>query len=165
MFEVLFIYPMVLARPQVGPAAADRERYLAHRAGQGVLPSVVDHRLGTRHDHADLSGPFDMDRAVFTGESCEGTNGSEALVAVAIPQPREASRSARRAARVEPRCQRPQDGRSVSWIGGREGDQLAKRITVATIAILFCNVQKAATGLRGHPLSFGGADFLRKVVA
>jgi integrase/recombinase XerD len=36
MFEVLFIYPKVLARHQAGPAAADRERYLTHCAGQGA---------------------------------------------------------------------------------------------------------------------------------
>jgi integrase/recombinase XerD len=29
MFEVLFIYPKVLARHQAGPAAVDWERYLA----------------------------------------------------------------------------------------------------------------------------------------
>jgi integrase/recombinase XerD len=36
MFEVLFAYPKVLARHQAGPAAADRERYLVHCAGQGA---------------------------------------------------------------------------------------------------------------------------------
>jgi integrase/recombinase XerD len=36
MFEVLFIYPKVLARHQAGPAAVDRERYLTHCAGQGA---------------------------------------------------------------------------------------------------------------------------------
>jgi hypothetical protein len=30
MFEVLFIYQKVLERHQTGPAAVDRERYLAH---------------------------------------------------------------------------------------------------------------------------------------
>jgi len=34
MFEILFAYRKVLARHQAGPAAADRERYLAYFAGQ-----------------------------------------------------------------------------------------------------------------------------------
>ena len=41
MFEVLFAYPKVLARHQAGPAAADRERYLAHRAGQGAAHETL----------------------------------------------------------------------------------------------------------------------------
>jgi hypothetical protein len=41
MFEVLFVYPKVLARHQAGPAAADRERYLAHCAGQGAAPQTL----------------------------------------------------------------------------------------------------------------------------
>jgi integrase/recombinase XerD len=36
MFEVLFSYPKVLARHQAGPAAVDRELYLAHCAGQSA---------------------------------------------------------------------------------------------------------------------------------
>jgi hypothetical protein len=36
MFEVLFIYPKVLARHQAGPAAVDRERYLTRCGGQGA---------------------------------------------------------------------------------------------------------------------------------
>jgi hypothetical protein len=36
VFDVLFVYPKVLARHQAGPAAVDRERYLAHCAGQGA---------------------------------------------------------------------------------------------------------------------------------
>ena len=41
MFEVLFVYPKVLARHQAGPAAADRERYLAHCAGQGAAHETL----------------------------------------------------------------------------------------------------------------------------
>ena len=41
MFEVLFAYPKVLARHQAGPAAADRERYLAHCAGQGAARETL----------------------------------------------------------------------------------------------------------------------------
>ena len=41
MFEVLFIYPKVLARHQSGPAALDRERYLAHCAGQGAAHGTL----------------------------------------------------------------------------------------------------------------------------
>jgi integrase/recombinase XerD len=41
MFEVLFVYPKVLARHQAGPAAADRERYLAHCAGQGAAHQTL----------------------------------------------------------------------------------------------------------------------------
>ena len=41
MFEVLFAYPKVLARHQAGPAAADRDRYLAHRAGQGAAHETL----------------------------------------------------------------------------------------------------------------------------
>src|SRR5262252_2746831 len=41
MFEVLFIYPKVLARHQAGPAALDRERYLAHCAGQGAAHGTL----------------------------------------------------------------------------------------------------------------------------
>jgi integrase len=41
MFEVLFIYPKVLARHRAGPAALDRERYLAHCAGQGAAHGTL----------------------------------------------------------------------------------------------------------------------------
>lgn len=41
MFEVLFIYPKVLARHQGGPAAAERERYLAHCADQGAAHATL----------------------------------------------------------------------------------------------------------------------------
>lgn len=41
MFEVLFAYPKVLARHQTGPAAADRERYLAHCAGLGAARETL----------------------------------------------------------------------------------------------------------------------------
>lgn len=41
MFEVLFVYPKVLARHQAGPAAVDRERYLAHCAGQGAAHETL----------------------------------------------------------------------------------------------------------------------------
>jgi len=41
MFEVLFAYPKVLARHQAGPAAAGRERYLAHCAGQGAAHATL----------------------------------------------------------------------------------------------------------------------------
>jgi hypothetical protein len=36
MFEDLFTYPKVLARQRMAPAAADRERYLAHCADHGI---------------------------------------------------------------------------------------------------------------------------------
>src|SRR5664279_6637113 len=36
MFETLFTYPAVLTRHQTGPGAAERGRYLAHCAGQGL---------------------------------------------------------------------------------------------------------------------------------
>ena len=36
MFETLFTYPAVLARYQTGPGSAERGRYLAHCAGQGL---------------------------------------------------------------------------------------------------------------------------------
>jgi hypothetical protein len=41
MFEVLFIYPKILARHQAGPAAVDRERYLAHCAGQSAAHGTL----------------------------------------------------------------------------------------------------------------------------
>jgi integrase len=41
MFEALFAYPKVLARHQAGPAAADRERYLMHCAGQGAAHETL----------------------------------------------------------------------------------------------------------------------------
>ena len=41
MFKVLFAYPKVLARHQTGPAAADRERYLTHCAGQGAARETL----------------------------------------------------------------------------------------------------------------------------
>ncbi len=41
MFEVLFIYPKVLARHQAGPAAVERERYLAHCADQGAAQGTL----------------------------------------------------------------------------------------------------------------------------
>lgn len=41
MFEVLFTYPKVLARHQAGPAAVERERYLAFCAGQGAAHGTL----------------------------------------------------------------------------------------------------------------------------
>jgi site-specific recombinase XerD len=41
MFEVLFSYPKVLARHQTGPAAVDRERYLAHCADLGAAHGTL----------------------------------------------------------------------------------------------------------------------------
>src|SRR5271166_6769906 len=41
MFEILFAYSNVLVRHQAGPAAADRERYLAHCAGQGAAHETL----------------------------------------------------------------------------------------------------------------------------
>jgi len=41
MFEVLFVYPKVLARHRAGPAATERERYLAHCAGQGAARETL----------------------------------------------------------------------------------------------------------------------------
>jgi integrase/recombinase XerD len=42
MFDALFIYPKVLARHKAGPAAAERERYLVHRAGdEGIAPATL----------------------------------------------------------------------------------------------------------------------------
>jgi hypothetical protein len=41
MFEVLFIYPKVLARRRAGLAAADRGRYLAHCAGQSAAHGTL----------------------------------------------------------------------------------------------------------------------------
>jgi integrase/recombinase XerD len=41
MFEALFTYPKVLARHQAGPAAAARERYLAHCAKRGVARETL----------------------------------------------------------------------------------------------------------------------------
>jgi integrase/recombinase XerD len=41
MFETLFIYPAVLARHQTGPGSAERGRYLAHCAGQGLARETL----------------------------------------------------------------------------------------------------------------------------
>ena len=41
MFEALFTYPAVLARHQAGPGSAERERYLAHCAGQGLARETL----------------------------------------------------------------------------------------------------------------------------
>jgi integrase/recombinase XerD len=41
MFAVLFAYPKVLARHQAGPAAAERERYLAHCADKGAARETL----------------------------------------------------------------------------------------------------------------------------
>jgi integrase/recombinase XerD len=41
MFEVLFTYPKVLARHRAGPAAAARERYLAHCAANGTAHGTL----------------------------------------------------------------------------------------------------------------------------
>ena len=36
MFETLFKYPRILARRRGGPAADERQRFLAHRAHEGA---------------------------------------------------------------------------------------------------------------------------------
>ena len=41
MFDALFTYPAVLARHQTGPGAAERGRYLAHCAGQGLARETL----------------------------------------------------------------------------------------------------------------------------
>ena len=41
MFETLFTYPAVLARYQTGPGSAERGRYLAHCAGQGLARETL----------------------------------------------------------------------------------------------------------------------------
>jgi integrase/recombinase XerD len=41
MFESLFAYPAVLARHQTGPGSAERGRYLAHCAGQGLARETL----------------------------------------------------------------------------------------------------------------------------
>ena len=41
MFEALFTYPAVLARHQTGPGSAERGRYLAHCAGQGLARETL----------------------------------------------------------------------------------------------------------------------------
>src|SRR5215471_11733371 len=41
MFEVLFVYPKVLARHRAGPAATERVRYLAHCADQGAARETL----------------------------------------------------------------------------------------------------------------------------
>ena len=57
MFEVLFTYAKVLARHQVGPAAAERERYLAHCAGQGAAHgTLLRIALGTNPTSARSDG-------------------------------------------------------------------------------------------------------------
>jgi hypothetical protein len=41
MFDVLFIDPKVLARHQTGPGSAERGRYLAHCADQGLARETL----------------------------------------------------------------------------------------------------------------------------
>ncbi len=41
MFDTLFFYPKVLARHKAGPFAAERERYLVHRAGDEGIASAT----------------------------------------------------------------------------------------------------------------------------
>ena len=41
MFDTLFTYPAVLARHQTGPGTIQRERYLAHCAGQGMARATL----------------------------------------------------------------------------------------------------------------------------
>ena len=53
MFEILFAYRKVLARHQAGPAAADRERYLAYCAGQGAARETLLHTTAARQHLRD----------------------------------------------------------------------------------------------------------------
>src|ERR1700688_1587861 len=41
MFDSLFAYPNVLARHEAGPAAEDRDRYLVHRASEGIARTTL----------------------------------------------------------------------------------------------------------------------------
>ena len=41
MFETLFCYPRVLARHRAGPAAEERDRFLAHQAQVGAAPESL----------------------------------------------------------------------------------------------------------------------------
>jgi hypothetical protein len=41
MFETLFCYPRVLARHRAGPAAEERDRFLAHQAQVGAAPKSL----------------------------------------------------------------------------------------------------------------------------
>jgi hypothetical protein len=43
MFETLFTYSAVLARHKTGPGSAERQRYLAHCAGQGLARETLLH--------------------------------------------------------------------------------------------------------------------------
>ena len=53
MFEILFAYSKVLVRHQAGPAAADRERYLAYCAGQGAARETLLHTTAARQHWRD----------------------------------------------------------------------------------------------------------------
>ena len=53
MFEILFAYSKVLVRHQAGPAAADRERYLAYCAGQGAARETLLHTTAARQHLRD----------------------------------------------------------------------------------------------------------------
>jgi integrase/recombinase XerD len=41
MLDKIFIYPGVLARHQSAPLLVERERYLAHRASEGLAPDTL----------------------------------------------------------------------------------------------------------------------------
>ena len=41
MFGSLFAYPKVLARHQAGPVAEERDRYLVHRAREGIARATL----------------------------------------------------------------------------------------------------------------------------
>jgi hypothetical protein len=41
MFDALFTYPNVLARHEAGPAAEERNRYLVHRASEGIARTTL----------------------------------------------------------------------------------------------------------------------------
>jgi len=41
MFDTLFTYPNVLARHEAGPAAEERNRYLVHRASEGIARTTL----------------------------------------------------------------------------------------------------------------------------
>ena len=69
MFGGLFAYPKVLARHEAGPAAAERERYLVHRASDEGISHATLVRIAREMlviakwidlEHAECISPQDI---------------------------------------------------------------------------------------------------------
>jgi hypothetical protein len=154
MFEVLLIYPKVLARHQAGPAAVDRERYLAHPLAKALHTESCCAFAGTAHrrraDRREAPVPIPPvipPRPTFCALALTSIRSELGLGTCPwrpqMSMPRSTSRQKPEPWRV--RGCRHQRGPSAP-AGSARADGLPR----LAVAILLCGVQKPPPGLGGH---------------